>query len=90
MAQNNDFQVREITDRLEEGIRELFDSEKYREYLSVMSKFYNYSFNNTLLIAMQRPDATLIAGYNSWRKDFGRYVKKGEKATKIFDMPPKS
>lgn len=82
--QRSELQVREITDRLEEGIRELFDSEKYQEYLRVMSKFYNYSFNNTLLIALQRPDATIIAGYNSWRKDFGRYVKKGEKAIKIF------
>ncbi len=86
--QRSELQVRDITDRLEEGIRELFDSEKYREYLRVMSKFYNYSFNNTLLIAMQRPDATLIAGYNSWRKDFGRYVKKGEKAIKIFAPTP--
>lgn len=86
--QNNERQVREITDRLEAGLRELFDSEKYKEYLNVMAKFYNYSLNNTLLIAMQRPDASLIAGYNSWRKDFGRYVKKGEKGIKIFAPAP--
>lgn len=57
--------VKEITDRLEQGIKELFDSERYKEYLRVMSKFHNYSFNNTLLIAMQKPDASLIAGFNS-------------------------
>ena len=86
--QKSELQVSEITDRLEAGIAELFESEKYREYLKVMSKFYNYSFNNTLLIAMQRPDARLIAGYNSWKKDFGRTVKKGEKAIKILAPAP--
>lgn len=58
--------VKEITDRLEEGLKELFESEKYKTYLSTMSKFHNYSFNNTLLIAMQKPDATLVAGYRTY------------------------
>ena len=57
--------VQEITDKLEEGLKELFESEKYKTYLSTMSKFHNYSFNNTLLIAMQKPEATLVAGYNA-------------------------
>lgn len=60
--------VKEITDRLEEGLKELFESEKYKSYLSTMSKFHNYSFNNTLLIAMQKPEATLVAGYKAWQK----------------------
>jgi len=55
--------VQEITDKLEEGLKELFESEKYKTYLSTMSKFHNYSFNNTLLITMQKPEATLVAGY---------------------------
>lgn len=59
--------LKEITDRLEQGITELFDSERYKEYLRVMSKFHNYSFNNTLLIAMQKPDASLIAGFSAWK-----------------------
>ena len=58
--------VQEITDKLEQGLKELFESEKYKSYLSTMSKFHNYSFNNTLLIAMQKPDATLVAGYKAW------------------------
>ena len=58
--------VQEITDKLEEGLTELFESEKYTTYLSTMSKFHNYSFNNTLLIAMQKPEATLVAGYKAW------------------------
>ena len=58
--------VQEITDKLEEGLKELFESEKYKTYLSTMSKFHNYSFNNTLLIAMQKPEATLVAGYKAW------------------------
>ena len=59
--------VQEITDKLEEGLKELFESEKYKTYLSTMSKFHNYSFNNTLLIAMQKPEATLVAGYKAWQ-----------------------
>ena len=66
--------LKEITDRLEQGITELFESERYKEYLRVMSKFHNYSFNNTLLIAMQKPDASLVAGFSSWKNNFGRSV----------------
>ena len=80
--------LKEITDRLEQGITELFDSERFKEYLSVMSKFHNYSFNNTLLIAMQKPDASLIAGFNAWRNQFERNVKKGEKGIKIIAPSP--
>lgn len=58
--------VKEITDRLEEGLKELFESEKYKSYLSTMSKFHNYSFNNTMLIAMQKPDATLVVGFKEY------------------------
>ena len=80
--------LKEITDRLEQGITELFDSERYKEYLSVMSRFHNYSFNNTLLIAMQKPDASLIAGFNAWKNQFQRNVKKGEKGIKIIAPSP--
>ena len=89
MAENrNAQQVREITDKLEQGIKELFESERFKEYLRTMSKFYNYSFNNTLLIAMQKPDATLIAGYTSWQRNFDRQVMKGEKGIKILAPAP--
>ena len=80
--------LKEITDRLEQGITELFDSERYKEYLRVMSKFHNYSFNNTLLIAMQKPDASLIAGFSAWKNQFQRNVKKGEKGIKIIAPSP--
>ena len=80
--------LKEITDRLEQGITELFDSERYREYLRVMSKFHNYSFNNTMLIAMQKPDATLVAGFKAWQKNFDRHVKKGEKGIRILAPAP--
>ena len=75
--------VAEITDKLENGIKELFSSEKFKSYLDTMSKFHNYSFNNTLLIAMQKPDATLVAGFNAWKNNFGRNVNKGEKGIQI-------
>ena len=80
--------LKEITDRLEQGITELFESERYKEYLRVMSKFHNYSFNNTLLIAMQKPDASLVAGFSSWKNNFGRNVMKGEKGIKIIAPSP--
>ena len=80
--------LKEITDRLEQGIAELFDSERYREYLKVMSKFHNYSFNNTLLIAMQKPDASLVAGFSTWKNNFGRNVMKGQKGIKIIAPSP--
>ena len=89
MAENrNAQQVREITDKLEQGLKELFESERFKEYLKTMSKFYNYSFNNTLLIAMQKPDATLIAGYTAWQRNFDRHVMKGEKGIKILAPAP--
>lgn len=89
MAENrNAQQVREITDKLEQGIQELFESERYKEYLNTMSKFYRYSFNNTLLIAMQKPEATLIAGYTAWQRNFDRHVMKGEKGIRILAPAP--
>lgn len=89
MAENrNAQQVREITDKLEQGIKELFESERFKEYLRTMSKFYNYSFNNTLLIAMQKPEATYVAGYTSWQRNFDRQVLKGEKGIKILAPAP--
>ena len=81
MAENkptNRERLREITDGIEQGIKELFESEKYMRYLSVMSRFHRYSVNNTMLIYMQKPDATLVAGYNKWKDQFERHVKKGE------------
>lgn len=80
--------VKEITDKLESGIKELFEGEKFKEYLNTMSKFHNYSFNNTMLIAMQKPDATLVAGFNSWKNKFERSVNKGEKGIQIFAPAP--
>lgn len=80
--------VKEITDKLESGIKELFEGEKFKEYLDTMSKFHNYSFNNTMLIAMQKPDATLVAGFNSWKNKFERSVNKGEKGIQIFAPAP--
>ena len=76
-------QVTEILDQLEKGVKELFESDRFKEYLTCMSKFHNYSLNNTLLIAMQKPDATLVAGFNAWKFKHGRTVKKGEKGIKI-------
>ena len=80
--------MKEITDRLEQGITEFFDSERYKEYLKVMSRFHNYSFNNTLLIAMQKPDASLVAGFTAWKNNFQRNVIKGEKGIKIIAPSP--
>lgn len=87
-AEKSGKKLKEITDKLEQGIQELFESERFKNYLNVMSKFHNYSINNTLLIAMQNPDATLIAGYNSWKNQFGRQVKKGEKGIKVIAPAP--
>ena len=89
MAENRSAQqVREITDKLEQGIKELFESERFKEYLRTMSKFYHYSFSNTLLIAMQKPEATYVAGYTSWQRNFDRQVMKGEKGIKILAPAP--
>ena len=80
--------VQEITQKLEEGIKDVFESEKYKEYLTTMSKFHHYSLNNAMLIAMQKPDATLIAGYQAWQKNFDRHVKRGEKGIRILAPAP--
>ncbi|WP_416242239.1 YodL domain-containing protein [Clostridium fessum] len=87
-GKNNAERMKEIIDRLEAGIQALFESEQYKVYLTAMSKFHNYSFNNTLLIAMQKPDASLVAGFGKWRDDFERHVKKGEKGIKILAPSP--
>ncbi len=84
----NQERLREITDGIEQGIRELFESEKYMRYLSVMSRFHKYSLNNTMLIYMQKPDATLVAGYNKWQNQFERHVKKGEHGITIIAPTP--
>lgn len=80
--------VKEITDQLEAGIHDLFESDKYKEWLTTMSRFHEYSLNNTLLIAMQKPEATLVAGYTAWQKQFGRQVLKGEKGIRILAPAP--
>ena len=80
--------LQEITAGIEQGIKELFESEKYMRYLSVMSKFHRYSVNNTMLIYMQRPDATLVAGFNKWKNQFERHVKKGEHGITIIAPTP--
>ena len=91
MAENkptNRERLREITDGIEQGIKELFESEKYMRYLSVMSKFHRYSVNNTMLIYMQKPEATLVAGFNKWKNQFARHVKKGEHGITIIAPTP--
>ena len=91
MAENkstNRERLREITDGIEQGIKELFESEKYMRYLSVMSRFHRYSVNNTMLIYMQKPDATLVAGFNKWKNQFERHVKKGEHGITIIAPRP--
>lgn len=87
-AQSQFDRVTEITKQLEEGIQTLFESEKFKTWLTTMSRFHDYSLNNTLLIASQKPDATLVAGYTSWQKNFGRQVNKGEKAIRILAPAP--
>ena len=88
MANNIEKQLKEISERLEQGVKEIFTSERYTEYLNTMSKFHNYSFNNTLLITMQKPEATLVAGYHAWQKKFNRHVKHGEKGIQIIAPAP--
>ncbi len=80
--------VKEITDRLEEGLKELFEGEKYKSYLNTMSKFHNYSANNIQLIEMQCPDATYVAGYKTWQRNFERHVNKGERGIRILAPAP--
>lgn len=86
--QTNKERLKDITDSIERGIQELFQSDKYAEYLRTMSRFHKYSVNNTMLIYMQKPDATLVAGFNKWRDQFGRNVMKGEKGIKIIAPTP--
>lgn len=71
-------QVQELTKKLEDGITALFESDRYLEYLTIMARFHHYSYRNTLLILLQCPDATLVAGFHAWKQKFGRHVKKGE------------
>ena len=80
--------VKAITDQLEAGIQALFESDKFQQYLKTLSKFHDYSLNNTLLIAMQKPEATLVAGYQAWQKKFNRQVKRGEKGIQIIAPAP--
>ncbi len=83
VKKSNRDRLKEITDSIESGIREVFSSDRYAAYLQTMGRFHRYSFRNTMLIHLQRPDATLVAGFNKWRDDFNRRVKKGEKGIKI-------
>jgi antirestriction protein ArdC len=87
-AENQRDRLKEIIDKLETGIKGIFESEQYKTYLKTLSKFHNYSFNNCILIAMQKPDATYVAGFNSWRDNFKRNVMKGEKGIKILAPSP--
>ena len=86
--QTNKDRLKDITDSIERGIQDLFQSDKYAQYLRTMSRFHKYSVNNTMLIYMQKPDATLVAGFNKWRDQFGRNVMKGEKGIKIIAPTP--
>lgn len=89
MAENKrSQQMKEITQKLEKGVKEIFTSEMYKEYLKTMSQFHDYSLNNTLLIYMQKPDASLVAGYQAWQKKFKRQVKRGEKGIQIIAPAP--
>ena len=80
---NQEERLKELFSAIEEGVRNVYSSENYKQYLSFLSKFHSYSFNNTILILNQKPDASLIAGYTAWRKNFNRHVDKGAKAIKI-------
>ena len=80
--------LKEITDKIEDGIKQLFDTDRYRQYLKTMSQFHRYSLNNTMLIYMQKPDATMVAGFDKWKDKFQRHVGKGEKGIKIIAPVP--
>lgn len=88
MAENKSQKMKEVTERLEQGVKDIFNSEMYTQYLKTMTQFHNYSFNNTLLIYMQKPDASLVAGYQAWQKKFNRRVKRGEKGIQIIAPAP--
>ena len=85
---SNKERIKEITAGIEKGIQELFESDRYRNYLTTMSRFHRYSLNNVMLIHAQKPDATLVAGFNKWKNSFGRHVKKGEKGIQILAPTP--
>ena len=87
-TKTNKERLREITDGIEQGIKELFQSDRYRQYLSVLSRFHRYSVNNTMLIYLQRPDASLVAGFQKWKNQFGRHVKQGERGITIIAPTP--
>ena len=87
-AEQNKARLKDITDSIEAGIKDLFQSDKYKQYLSTMSRFHRYSVNNTMLIYMQKPDATVCAGFNKWRDQFERNVMKGERGIKIIAPTP--
>ena len=87
-TKTNKERLKEITDGIEQGIKELFESDRYRQYLSVMSRFHRYSVNNTMLIYLQRPDASLVAGFQKWKNQFGRHVKTGERGITIIAPTP--
>ena len=87
-AKTNKERLKEITDGIEQGIKELFQTDRYRQYLSVLSRFHRYSVNNTMLIYLQRPDATLVAGYQKWKNQFGRHVLQGERGITIIAPTP--
>ena len=80
--------MKEITERLEQGVKDIFTSEMYANYLRTMSQFHSYSFNNTLLIHLQKPEASLVAGYQTWQKKFHRQVRRGEKGIQIIAPAP--
>lgn len=86
--QSNKERIKEITAGIEKGIQELFESDRYRNYLTTMSRFHRYSLNNVMLIHAQKPDATLVAGFNKWKNSFGRHVKKGKKGFRYWHQPP--
>ena len=80
--------IKEITKKLEDGVKAVFSSDRYKQYLDFTAKFYDYSVNNCILIMMQKPEASLVAGYRTWQTKFGRFVKKGEKAIQIIAPVP--
>ena len=85
---NQQQKIKEATEQLEAGIKEFFSSDKFQEYLNVMSRFHSYSYSNSVMIAMQKPDATLLAGFSGWQKNFDRHVKAGERGIRIFAPAP--
>ena len=87
-TQTKQEKMKELTDKLEHGIKNVYESESYKNYLAVMSKFHSYSFRNSLLIMLQKPEATHVAGFNAWKTTFNRSVNKGEKGLQILAPTP--